>query len=299
MSQSRQPKGIREGGQFAESKNPEPDVDLAHAPRPVASMDEIIRAVSDLESYYISKDTSDLDEGMHVAINNLLSLRLPDPLSGGSSLAGLRRNLYRHGKVTYRTGINGGGVERTVEGYFVLGDRRNRHRSDGQPTPATPSIFWNEFGNSGVANGRLVCPVDGFVKFEPTVDSDLPMDRRAIADRLHQEFDMPGDTSAADRFEPNDFGARLVRESSLEIENEEVTPQGIKWSGRLSIGAETLEVENYGDGAPNDYLDGLGGNTVFIKCDEWNLLLEQGFPKLDSANALDDFCTILNVAKTP
>ena len=218
-SQSRQPKGKREGGQFAESKNPEPDVDLSQAPRPIASMDEIVNAISDLESYYVTKDASDLDEGMHDAINNLLSLRLPEPSSDGSSLEG-----------------------------------RSPHTGD------------------------------------------LPMDRQSIIDRLHQEFDMPDSTRIADSYEPNDKGVDLINGSSIEIVSETETLRGVAWSGKLRIGHAVLDVSNSGDGGSNDY---ARASSVDPSIESLHLLVASGFSNLDGAEALDDFCTILEVAKSP
>jgi hypothetical protein len=285
MSQSRQPKGTSRGGEFAESKNPEMDVDLTQAPRPVASTDEIVKAISDLDdARYFAKDTIVLDERINTAINKLLSLRLPEPSVENPSVLGWD-------------------IKRANESLADWYNARVEPLTQDEWAEASKRVdeWHNELLDSAISE-RMFSEIAATIsrRYPHSDHSDLPMDRCAIADRLHQEFDMPGDTSAAVRFEPNDFGARLIKESSLEIEQETAWPLGAAWTGTLRIGVDSFHVLNTGNGGPNHYSHASGDSlSALMNADEWNLLVRKGFPGLKGPNPLDDFCTILSVAKTP
>ncbi len=97
---------------------------------------------------------------------------------------------------------------------------------------------------------------------------------------------------------PNDMGVELLAHSSLIVNNEEATDIGAAWNGVLTINGINFDVSNSGRGDSNRYIAigvPAGIQSGLIK-DENDMVL-RGFPGLYGDNALDTFCTLVQVVQ--
>lgn len=95
------------------------------------------------------------------------------------------------------------------------------------------------------------------------------------------------------RYLPNDRGFALLASSSLVATEEGDGGNGTRWSGTLRIGGKTVHVWNSGEGGLNHYsLDGETDDPSVTE--ELDRLVREGFPNLDDAAPIDQFCFMLD-----
>lgn len=118
---------------------------------------------------------------------------------------------------------------------------------------------------------------------------------------IRREFGVVG--SDPSHYYPNDYGCELLASSSITIDDEVETGDGdVMWAGELRVGNKRLTVENRGDGGCNIY------RAVFDRDSpeevrsaarrveaELTELVHRGFDGLQGSDALDPFCSIVEV----
>jgi hypothetical protein len=146
-------------------------------------------------------------------------------------------------------------------------------------------------------SAEAICADCGNEMREPTRAEAKAKYRAAIS----KEFSVFGSDPIV--YRPNDYGCELLTDSSISISNEISTSDGgVMWVGELRIGHKRLSVENRGDGGSNIYrpiFDRAAGDdeksAAWMVEDELTKRVHKGFDGLQSSEALDDFCSIVEI----
>jgi len=298
MNQKRERKGTEKGGRFAASVNPESTVELGNdPPEPRGTVQKIAArlrpgtVIECVENTYIPNTAGAAIEitksGARAFTGSLLhpggreNLKIGNDfalsIGSGATLDGDRfsSDITINGKVVGRSTWR-----------FVDASEAVRH------TDVDSGHYHCHNCNIDTDSAEEICADCGnemtYVVNQTNAAQAPSADKQRYIDSIHRNLDDSG------RYDPNDEGVELIKESSMKITGELETHNGVAWTGELTIGDEILYVENGGNGGSNHYQIKDGG---WKRISELNDRVSAGFPGLAGSEALDDFCLVAEVVE--
>jgi hypothetical protein len=312
----RQPKGIEAGGQFAPDVNPESTVTLLAETPPEFVLQytdehDLSYAIGELSDAW--GKTKDLAPEMDDAVSNLTRFSVvyaADPHELVKAIVAVQ-DAWRH-TAWEGSDESMASVDKSVDslGDFLTSpeplmtdsdDDQSSPNPDGEGGYGDPkdedANFYCSTCDLYTDSAEEICADCGNTMREPTRAETKAKYRDAIT----REFSFPG--HGATDYLPNDYGCELLTDSTMTIADEIAAGDGgVMWAGELRIGDKRLSVENRGDGGCNIYrpiFDRADGDDEKVAAwrieEELNDRVKRGFDGLQNSEALDDFCSIVEV----